>query len=369
MHKALSNKRLFCNFLLCMFQLLTLLPCTLHGGTIESKDTKTSRDSQATVRPGSVKIQNACTYFGSKFEPPGGKIFHGAQAEVRPLGVFSRHVDWDGIDEYTKACGKHPKLIMHYISFDPLAFWLLKSTILKISQQSYDYIPQIGLDFYSYIPGFGIMNPKDITGGIAKGDYDGKIKNLSQLFIRMKTPVFLRPGYEFGGNGQGRHASKQYWIDAWKRIYDIFRTEGVENVAFVWNTLDARDYMDFYPGDEYVDWWAINIFCNYATKNEFINTFIRDAEKHKKPVMIAESTPRHIGAGRGEKSWQKWYQPYFNLISKYPHIKAFCYINASWKDYPDRSFKYDCRVQSNSHIASKYKRVLSDQKIINGNKK
>jgi glycosyl hydrolase family 26 len=304
-----------------------------------------------------------------RLELPDGRIYHGAQGEIRPSSRKLRHVDWAGIDRYTKACGNRPKLIMHYISFDSFAFSLLKSTIFEISQQPYDYIPQIGLDFYSYPAGHGIMNPKDITHYIADGEYDKEIRELAQLFIKMETPVFLRPGYEFGGRGQGRHASKQLWIKAWKRIFTIFKDLGAENVEFVWNTLDARDYMDYYPGDEYVDWWAINIFCNNADNNAFINQFIQDAAKHNKPVMIAESTPRYIGSIKGEASWENWYEPYFNLISRYRHIKAFCYINASWDKYPDKSFKFDCRIQNNAFITSKYEQVLSEPRFINANKK
>ena len=192
-------------------------------------------------------------FFGARFEPPDGKIYHGAQAEVRPTGFFSYHVDWDGIEDYTKACDNRPKLIMHYISFDPIAFWLLKPTIFKISRKPHDYILQIGLDFYSYTPRFDILNPKDITAGIAQGRYDKRIRKLAQLFIKMGVPIFLRPGYEFGGNGQGQHASKQHWVMAWKKIFTIFENEGAENVAFVGNILDTRDYMEYYPGDEYVD--------------------------------------------------------------------------------------------------------------------
>lgn len=311
----------------------------------------------------------AYPFFGAKFEPPDGKIYHGAQAEVRPVSTFKRHVDWDGIEKYSSACGRRPKIIMHYISFDPVAFWLLKSTIQEISKQNNDHIPQIGLDFYSYIPGFNILNPNDITKKIANGEYDHKIKILAQLFIKMKGPVFLRPGYEFGGNGQGRHASKEYWTKAWRRIYSIFKTENTTNVAFVWNTLDAVDFMEYYPGDEYVDWWAVNVFCNNADKNPFINKFIKEAVNHKKPVMIAESTPRYIGSIHGEKSWEEWYSPYFKLIFNYSHVKAFCYINASWYKYPDKSFQFDCRIQKNSFVMSKYLKILSDQRFINAHKK
>jgi len=312
---------------------------------------------------------NAYAFYGAKFEPRDGEIYHGAQGEVRPVGVFKRHVDWDGIDEYTHACGNRPKLVMHYISFDPLAFWLLRSPLRKITKQPYDYIPQIGLDFYSFFPSLDISKPHDITEGIARGDYDKRIRKLALLFADMKTPVFLRPGYEFGGNGQGQHASKEYWVQAWRRIFDIFKEEKVTNVAFVWDTLDAKDYMDFYPGDDYVDWWGINVFCNNADQDPFIARFVQEAAKHKKPVMIAESTPRDVGTMKGEEAWGKWYKPYFNLIAKYSHIKAFCYINASWTDFPGESFKYDCRIQKNDVISSRYHESVSKKGFIHAQNK
>ena len=314
-------------------------------------------------------VTKSFAFFDAKFEPPDGQIYHGAQAEVRPISIFAYKVDWRGLNKYVGASGKRPKLIMHYISFDSFAFKLLRPTISKISKQPYNYIPQIGLDFYSYPPGYNILNPNDITRDIAGGNYDNKIKQLAQLFIKMETPVFLRPGYEFGGNGQGNHASKTYWIGGWRRIYDIFQQEGAQNVAFVWNTLDAQDFMDYYPGNNYVDWWAINIFSDYSEKDQFINFFVKEAEIHQKPVMIGESTPRYIGSVGGQVSWDMWYQSYFNLIFRYPHIKAFCYINASWKDYPDKTFAFDCRIQSNKFVAIRYKKALSNQTFIHADKK
>lgn len=308
-------------------------------------------------------------FFGAKLEPPDGQIYHGAQAEVRPAGFTKLDVDWEGIEGYTKACNHRPKLIMHYITFDVLGFALLKSRIRKMADQPYDYVPQIGLDFYYYSPSFTILSPKDITREISQGGHDGKIRELANILKEMKSPVFLRPGYEFGGNGQGQYAAKEHWVEAWKRIHDIFKEAGVINVAFVWNTLDECDFYAYYPGDDYVDWWGINVFHNNADQNTFIELFIREAAKHKKPVMIAESTPRYIGSVGGGAAWNIWYSPYFNLISKYPHIKAFCYINASWKDYPDRTFAFDCRIQSNPYVQAKYREMLSNKKFINASAK
>jgi hypothetical protein len=309
----------------------------------------------------------AKAFWGAKYEPPDGQVYHCAQAEVRPASFTKLEVDWQGVEDYAEACQRRPKLIMHYITFDTLGYALLKSRIEKITAQKYDYMLQIGLDFYSYFPRYSSFRPTDITKRIADGDYDGKIRELARLFVRIKSPVFLRPGYEFGGNGQGQHASKEHWVKAWRRIHDIFKNEGAQNVAFVWNTLDAHDYLDYYPGDGYVDWWGINVFINDADRDTFIGQFIREAAKHKKPVMIAESTPRYIGSVGGETAWMNWYAPYFNLLSKYPHIKAFCYINASWKNYPDRTFAFDCRIQSNTYVNDRYRQKMSSGIFINAN--
>lgn len=308
-------------------------------------------------------------FFGAKLEPPDGMVYHGAQAEVRPESITNYTVDWTGIEEYTKACGKRPKLIMHYTSFDERAYALLKTAIYEISQKEYSYIPQIGLDFYNYGYNPSVMSPNDITKEIVSGKYDEQIKDLAGFFRKMKASIFLRPGYEFGGTGQGSRASKVYWVKAWRKIYDIFQEENANNVAFVWNTLDAGDFMDYYPGDSYVDWWAINIFENNADQNQFVNNFIQQAAVHHKPVMIAESTPRRIGSIRGQYAWDNWYRPYVKLILKYPHVKAFCYINASWKAYPDTSFAFDCRIQSDKVVAAQYQKMLSDKRFINADKK
>ena len=317
-----------------------------------------------------LKPTGVQAYFGALLEPPDGHVYHGAQAEVRPLPHINKiGVDWTGLDEYSVRIGKRPKLVMHYISLDPLAFYILRSKLREITQREYDYIPQIGLDFYTYFRSFNILRPTDITPAIAAGEYDQRIKKLARLFIEMDSPVFIRTGYEFGGNGQGRFASKKHWIAAWKRIHGIFRHEGAIKVAFVWNTLDAEDYMDYYPGDEYVDWWGINVFVNNASENAFVNKFILDALMHKKPVMIGESTPRYLGSVNGKKSRDEWYAPYFKLIKKYKHIKAFCYINSSWEGYPDKTFKHDCRVYRNEVVLDSYKKMISLPGVIHANKR
>jgi hypothetical protein len=298
-------------------------------------------------------------FFGALFEPPDGKVYHGAQAEVRPLMHPTKlGVDWEGLESYVKACGHRPSIIMHYITLDWKGYYFLLKKIEEMTERREHYMLQIGLDFFNYLPFC------DMTGEIASGSYDEKLIALARMFRDADVPVFLRPGYEFGGNGAGRFASREHWIPAWKRIHAIFRENGANKVIFVWNTLDAPDYLDYYPGDDYVDWWGINIFCNNADSDKLIIRFLSDAKKHRKPVMIGESTPRYEGTVAGERAWSKWFLPYFRLIEKHPHIKAFCYINASWIDFPDRTFNYDCRIQKSGYVMEHFRKELEGVQYI-----
>ncbi|MFZ0388882.1 MAG: glycosyl hydrolase [Calditrichia bacterium] len=274
-------------------------------------------------------------------------------------------IDWQGVEDYTNSVGKRPKLIMHYLNFDPFNLLLLKPIVKEIAAKPYDYYAQIGLDFYSY-PKKGKYNDrKDISRDISIHGYDMVLENLAIFFKEIEIPVFLRLGYEFGGNGFGYKYNPQDYVSAWQHIVTYFREAKVNNVAFVWNNLDEMNYMSFYPGDEYVDWWAINIFdLTPERKNQIIN-FVVDADRHRKPVMIAESTPREIGTANGIQAYSLWFKPYFDLIDNYPQIKAFCYLNASWADFPDKSFSQDCRLQANARLAQQYRVWLSQKKFIN----
>lgn len=307
---------------------------------------------------------NLLAFFGEKFEPPDGKVYHGAQAEVRPVDMNRLDVDWDGIEEYTQAVGYRPKLIMHYLNLNPMMFTLLRDKVRQIAEQPYDYYAQIGLDFYYFPEKKKFKKRRDITHEIARRGYDMVLENMADLFKEMKVPIFLRLGYEFGGDGFGEKYNQENYIEAWRYIVDFFADQGVTNVAFVWNNLNEKRYMEYYPGDEYVDWWAINIFDGDPLDDRLVRKFISDAAEHRKPVMIAESTPRSIGTQDAATAIKGWFNPYFQLIRTYPHIKAFCYINASWEDFPDDKFTRDCRLQLSSELVNTYSKIIGQPNFI-----
>ncbi|MCD8166580.1 MAG: hypothetical protein LUE93_10985 [Bacteroides sp.] len=70
----------------------------------------------------------------------------------------------------------------------------------------------------------------------------------------------------------------------------MFDSLQVSNVAYVWQsaggTPKVEELYSYYPGDEYVDWFAYSHFSGGACQ-----TMIDLARKHRKPLFIAEATP------------------------------------------------------------------------------
>merc|ERR1712000_51382 len=141
-----------------------------------------------------------------------------------------------------------------------------------------------------------------------------QIDELIKGFKFVGRPVWLRIGYEFNGpwNKHEAEGYKASWIYITKKLRADAWCD--EHVAVVWDySADApapmgeMDYAwNYYPGDEWVDWAAVNIFSGCAGPRErLILQFIEHATARGLPIMIGESTPRQIAG-----SWE-WYAGYF----------------------------------------------------------
>ena len=76
--------------------------------------------------------------------------------------------------------------------------------------------------------------------------------------------------------------------------------------------------------------------------------------------MIAESTPRRHPVTEGAKVVDGWYKPYFELMRKFPQIKAFCYINWDWRKYPQWADWGDARIQDDPTVLAFYRREVGN---------
>ena len=294
--------------------------------------------------------------FKQKYEPIGNKVIHGAGQEGDPF----KYAD-DFKNYWDSSVNNKPILFITYIQLK----YVNKKWFELIKKQIKDFpnvLLQIGLsmsDTHSGEP------EKHYEQDVPRGKYNQNIIEFCKGIKALGVPCFVRPGYEFNGLSWYGYKPKSF-VEAWKYLIDKARNSGVENVAWVWHyaPMGEPNYLDYYPGDEYVDWWATTIFSpKHLDGNK---RFIRDAGKHRKPVMIAESSARGIGTIEGKESWDKWFKPYFEWIRNNPIVKAFCYINWDWSTKQEIWKDWgNCIISENKLVKERYLQELENNIYIN----
>ena len=288
-------------------------------------------------------------YFGRRLEPQAGRILHGAGQDPKAFA------------EYFKLLREHPPAIyMDYFSLEKDAAGFFKKLQKRLAKYPVYLIPQIGL-------GMTVGDDPEIPfeREVAIGRLDAKIQAFCDGLRALDRPAFVRMGFEFSGewNGYQPEPYKQAWI----RIVQALRKNKLDQVATLWcYTPDSQNkhYMDYYPGDEYVDWWAIDLFGPEHFTAPDTLAFVRDAKERRFPVMITESTARGVGVLDGARSWESWFAPYFKFMRENPQVKGFCYINWDWTK---RTLRWgNGRIGVNPVVLERFRRELSRQGYLHG---
>lgn len=234
----------------------------------------------------------------------------------------------------------------------------------------------------------------DQSRKIFEGQLDKEIKHLANFFKEFPDVRFyLRIGYEFDGNWNNYDSGE--YKKAYQYIVELLKKRDVKNVKYVWHACASpiddliegykEDLMNYYPGDEYVDWLAISWFLGPSlgrkgsTQKELSNEVVAIARQKNKPLMIAESanqgysnsdeTKRNItnildgpsGKNRimkkSQEIWNDWYAPLFKWIKENGDvIKGLSYINSNWDSQQmwgppyHQGYWGDSRIEVNDEI-------------------
>jgi hypothetical protein len=263
---------------------------------------------------------------------PVDRVFYSAKHEPMTGVIHGAGQDPIGFRDYTKAigAGSHPLVYMTYIGLTGSAKgiddWGI-DLLNKLKALPADVVPQIGLD---------LTNSSGGLMSVANGNYNVQIAAFVKAVKNLGRANYVRIGYEFEGSWNGYDAAG--YVAAFKKITTELRT-GDTNSATVWcsggGSADFKSWVQleaYYPGDEYVDWFGIDVFSAGEITDPRLVAFLVKADEHKKPVMIGETTPRHVGTLDGQVSWETWFRPFFKFVYENPQVKMICYINWEW-DY------------------------------------
>jgi hypothetical protein len=249
---------------------------------------------------------------------------------------------------------------------------------------------------------------------IVDGKHDDEIRQLARFASMVDGRVYLRIGYEFDGAWNHGYGDPDLYIAAYRRIVDVLREQGADNVEYVLQASAAgvdeiidgghEDISRWYPGDEYVDWLALSWFMNPDERSivrqakftpmspgELSDEVLQLARKKGKPVMIAEASPQamdlnenftadHSPLWDGEPAtdqqsmtddeiWDYWFAPLFAYMEDNRDvIDALAYINVDWDSQPmwgppyESGFWGDSRLETNAEIAARFNAAIEKWK-------
>ncbi len=204
----------------------------------------------------------------------------------------------------------------------------------------------------------------DITAGVhdryltrwltAARDWGSRL--LVRPFIEMNGDWYVW-GLGVGGN------STTDLVAAWRHVVDLGRTIGARNIEWVWSPnegqLERISLAAIYPGDEWVDWLALDGY-NWGTAHpsgwrSFERIFRRSYDAitslSSRPLMIAETGSAEAG---GDKAgWIR--RAFTETLPTMPRIRAVVWFH-------ERK-EADWRVDSSSRSLMAYRKLLAANRI------
>ena len=307
--------------------------------------------------PPPAAAQPPQVYYGNAFEP---RRDYGAKFEPAATVLHGAGQDPLGFAAYVAAVGPErvPAYMMTYLWLESKPSYISNhwgpSLARHLARYPADMGVQVGLSFDKESD-----DGKTTAERIVAGELDEHIVAFARAVNGLNRPIFVRVGYEF--NGGWNDYEPATYIPAFRRITAVLR-EHSDRIAIVWTAHPEHELsylMTYYPGDEWVDWWGIDLFEPKYLVRRVTRAFLREADRRGKPVMIGEATPAQVGADLGPASWQAWYLPFFELIRTEPGIKAFSYINRQWTMTPGLESWGDSRITSDALVLKKYHRSVA----------
>ncbi|MBO4276867.1 MAG: hypothetical protein J5925_00535 [Clostridia bacterium] len=143
---------------------------------------------------------------------------------------------------------------------------------------------------------------------ILRGRYDAHFRKLAQDIKAYGHPVLFRLNNEMNTDwtsycGMMTMLDPDIFIETWRRIYNIFLEEGVDNCIWVWNPIATScpysnwgDMLNYFPGPEYVQMLGLTYYQMNNGKTENFTSFKNMyTELYKKNTPYFDNYPAVIG--------------------------------------------------------------------------
>jgi len=185
---------------------------------------------------------------------------------------------------------------------------------------------------------------------IVNGRCDAYIRGVARELEAMSFDFMIRFAHEMNILDQPwwvgyYNRDPQLYVQAYRRIYNIFASEGVTNVQWVWGPNYASNPREewnslyqYYPGDSYVDWIALSVYnwgewlnVPWWSLSDLLDSDTWDHAitgvscRYAKPILLELGTVEGTRPGDGTKA--SWVLDAYQQIQEYPFVKAMVWFN------------------------------------------
>lgn len=295
-----------------------------------------------------------------KLLPPPNGIYHSARPD---FGIEDDLVTKGRIRAFVRSAGS--PIVWAYVAFN----WskgLVFPTKQCVTLNASGVVPLVGI-----MPRSVYEDNKDekvyTLARIINGYFDDELRECARAVRELGFPIMMEFGPECNGpwfqwsaarNGKdadsygdrGVPDGAERFRDAYRHVVDIFRSEGADDVTWVFHVAAGapreswNDIRHYYPGDEYIDWIGASVYGRRRDGEDARHFSDLMDEIYEEMCALSETKPLavlEIGVAERVESADKpdWIRrAYADLISgRYPRIKAVAWWNKIYRPDGSRS--------------------------------
>ncbi len=258
------------------------------------------------------------------------------------------------LQSYAQLAGAKPAIVQWDQAWNEPLYWSTQETNMK----AFGGVPMITWD--PIINGGGVP-----LSDIVSGKYDSYLLASAKAAKAWGSLMYIRFAHEMNLQGSlfgpGRNGNTPAeFIAAWRHVVTIFRQAGATNVEWVWSPNVYCDnkcpFTAFYPGDQWVDWVALDGY-NYSTVDHtpwmtfsqvFGSSYSIMESLTSKPLMVAETSSAESGGSKAAWITQTFFT---QLPTLFPKIRAVIWF--------DRNKETDWRINSSAASLAAWDQVVA----------
>ena len=207
-------------------------------------------------------------------------------------------------------------------------------------------------------------NKKSLYKTVAEGECDDFLREAAKNLRSYNKQVFFRFAWEMNlpqmyWSVQFMKSNPSDFKSAWRRLYTIFQEEKAENVIWVlsFNTSNSKTipYKELYPGNDYVDWVAIDGY-NWGNSQDWsgwtsFNSVFRSSYNEltaitSKPVMLSEV---NSAPGPNKPEWLRDMLA-VQIPQNFPNVSAVIFFNENKTEGEDVDWRIEIHQENLSAL-------------------